>query len=226
MEEFEIAFRDIPFKYESIYRLMGYRDNEPDPRIREMIGEMMAELETVCRPRFGYGVFEGAIESDLTVRVSGVEFRPGRTITSSLKGASRYILFVATTGREFEAWLNAVKAENDIVRLFVADAIGSILADNLSFVGVERLEQRYAGTEMKLSNPYSPGYCGWHVREQKGLFSLLPKGICGVELTESCLMIPIKSVSGMVAMGKEVEKRPYGCAICGMKTCIGRNSQA
>ena len=55
--------------------------------------------------------------------------------------------------------------------------------------------------------------------EQRKLFTLLPPAPCGITLTDSCLMLPIKSISGVMAVGSCVEKRPYGCAICGRKDC-------
>mgnify|MGYP002480792993 FL=1 len=56
--------------------------------------------------------------------------------------------------------------------------------------------------------------------EQKKLFELFPENITGVHLTDSCLMLPIKSVSGIVAIGPEVKKRAYSCNICKMITCV------
>jgi hypothetical protein len=49
--------------------------------------------------------------------------------------------------------------------------------------------------------PYSPGYCGWTVRGQKNLFERLGPEQMGVTLNDSCLMTPIKSVSGVLVAG-------------------------
>ena len=75
---------------------------------------------------------------------------------------------------------------------------------------------------LRISNSYSPGYCGWNVAEQHRLFALLPERPCGIELGRSALMKPEKSVSGIIALGREVEKRPYGCAICNRRNCYKR----
>ena len=48
---------------------------------------------------------------------------------------------------------------------------------------------------------YSPGYCGWNVSGQRALFrALLPEQI-GIALNASCLMTPLKSVSGVIIGG-------------------------
>jgi hypothetical protein len=57
------------------------------------------------------------------------------------------------------------------------------------------------------------------VEEQKKLFSFLPKEFCGVSLTDSALMIPIKSISGIIGVGKNVEYKQYFCDTCGRKDC-------
>ena len=58
---------------------------------------------------------------------------------------------------------------------------------------LDRLERYVAPEGLRITNSYSPGYCGWNVSEQHALFSLLPEGFCGVRLCESGLMLPIKS---------------------------------
>ena len=74
----------------------------------------------------------------------------------------------------------------------------------------------------KITNRYSPGYCGWDVAEQHKLFQLIPDNFCGVRLNESSLMNPEKSVSGIIGIGENVKYNPYTCRICDMKDCIYR----
>jgi len=71
-----------------------------------------------------------------------------------------------------------------------------------------------AQTGLKITNRYSPGYCGWVTSEQHKLFALLPKDICSIRLTESSLMLPIKSVSGFIGIGPNVRFNPYTCQLC------------
>ena len=75
------------------------------------------------------------------------------------------------------------------------------------------------------TNRYSPGYCGWNVSEQKNIFQLIPEKFCGIELTDSCVMVPMKSVSGIIGIGKEVRYNPYTCNLCKMENCFYRNSK-
>ena len=75
---------------------------------------------------------------------------------------------------------------------------------------------------LNITNRYSPGYCGWDVSEQQKLFFLLPENCCGIRLTDSSLMLPIKSVSGVIGVGKTVRKTAYKCAVCDKEDCYLR----
>ena len=99
--------------------------------------------------------------------------------------------------------------------------MGSVLAEAC----VARLEQQLdSDLNVPHTLPYSPGYCGWRVTEQHLLFGMLPDRPCGIELTESSLMYPIKSVSGIIGIGSRVERKPYGCAICRNTACYKRRT--
>jgi hypothetical protein len=48
---------------------------------------------------------------------------------------------------------------------------------------------------------FSPGYCGWHISAQRRLFEFLKPGEIGIDLNDSFLMTPLKSVSGVIVTG-------------------------
>jgi hypothetical protein len=73
---------------------------------------------------------------------------------------------------------------------------------------------------------YSPGYCGWHITAQRALFEALRPEEMGIRLNESCLMQPLKSISGVIAAGRpEIhvfdDAFPF-CAACATRPCRER----
>ncbi|MCX6843389.1 MAG: hypothetical protein NTX53_14035 [candidate division WOR-3 bacterium] len=73
---------------------------------------------------------------------------------------------------------------------------------------------------------YSPGYCGWDITGQRQLFQALRPEEIGITLRESCLMEPLKSISGvLVAARPEVHRfdntYPF-CSACTTQTCRSR----
>ena len=150
----------------------------------------------------------------------------GRIIERQLHGSEAYALFVCTAGVEFEQYQQQLKAEGDMVRVFIADALGSVMAEKCA----DRMEESLQASIDKLgwhhTNRFSPGYCGWHVSGQQQLFPLFEGNTCGVRLTDSSLMVPIKSVSGIIGVGEKVRKMDYTCGLCDFKQCYKRKRKA
>jgi len=71
--------------------------------------------------------------------------------------------------------------------------------------------------------PYSPGYCGWKVAEQSKLFKMFPADFCNIGLTESMMMDPVKSISGIIGVGRDVKFDAYTCNLCNSLNCLYKN---
>ena len=141
-------------------------------------------------------------------------------------------LFAVTLGQPITDTVAQLFSEHDYLTATLLDAMASLLAEGL----VESLEARFArhlaergGHSTALG--YSPGYCGWHVSGQKALFSILKPEKIGVSLGTSCMMRPLKSVSGiLVAGGPEVHDFDTiytccsGCDTLECRECIARIS--
>ena len=159
-------------------------------------------------------------QSDVKLIIDKVEFMTGRIITHALNGASSYVFFTATIGSGFDNYCRHLKSGDDELKIFVADMIGSVIAEAVVSWLMGKLKDLAKEEGWLISNNYSPGYCDWALIEQQKLFGFFPENITGIRLTDSCLMLPIKSVSGVVAIGVGIKKRPYGCSICRMPTCF------
>jgi hypothetical protein len=58
--------------------------------------------------------------------------------------------------------------------------------------------------------------------EQRKLFRLLGGNPCEIALSDVCLMTPIKSISGIIGLGKAVQTGIYACRYCELETCYKR----
>ena len=221
MKSFEMDFDAITLDLGEMYRFMGLspENGAPDGEIGEFFDRTLEQIEKVCRPRFGYRILPAGEIAGRSIVIGGETFKTGAVITPFFREATHFALFVATAGAEFDAWLHGQKESGDIMAEYVGDAFGSEIAEGAARETALRLEAEAASLGMQCSNAYSPGYCGWRIDEQQRFFSLLPPAPCGITLNASCLMTPIKSVSGLIALGPHMEKKPYGCAICDRKDC-------
>lgn len=216
-KDFQISPEELPEK--EVWFAMGYRDSVPEQRIRDMVLEIRAALVPKAVLRYMYQVVDAEKLSPRQVRFADKTFTPEGIICSYLKGMTSALLFIGSAGWEFDKAKEDLKAEDNIVADYIADSIGTALAE----MTVSRIERDYDGVGT-LSMPYSPGYCDWNIREQHLLFSLFPERPCGVILTESSLMTPEKSVSGFFALGESLVRQPYHCEICKNKRCYKRRN--
>lgn len=214
----QLSWDDITLNWEDFTLSLG-KGYRLEGEVQEIFSALEKRVAQLCKPRWGYSVFPLEASDKSWIMLDGCRLQTGRIITPFLKDAEECALFVATAGAEFEAFQHAVKESGQIMEEFLLDAFGSAIAEATVREACKSMEKMAADEGMGVSFPYSPGYCGWKVTDQQILFSLLPEQPCGVSLTFSSLMCPIKSVSGVVAMGKQITRQKYGCELCGKKDC-------
>lgn len=227
MLEQTIRFDDLRFSLSELYEAMGYGDSTPDPMTISESVAVIREVRELVRPTFLFFYADGELNLEKEVlTVQGKDFHIGKIISRQLRGSESYAFFAATAGQEFEAYQERLKQEGDIVKIYIADALGSILAEKTADYMEEALEKELIQKNWKHTNRYSPGYCGWHVSEQQNLFSIFPVSEpCGIQLTSSSLMLPIKSVSGVIGLGTDVRKLEYTCGLCNFEQCFRRKQR-
>ncbi|MBP5340474.1 MAG: methionine synthase [Prevotella sp.] len=212
MSEKQLSFNELGIEVADIYRQMGYGEATPDDQVRVETDRLMDEIGSWLRPRFCYFV-----DSQLPAT-----FNTGQTISRQLDGAEAYAFFIATAGIEYEAYQQRLKQEGDMVRTYIADALGSVIAEACADQMECHLQASIDKLQWKHTNRFSPGYCGWSVTQQQLLFPLFRGHTCGVRLNDSSLMLPIKSVSGIIGLGRNVSRKDYACHLCNQEQCYKR----
>ncbi len=197
-----------------------------DQHTLDLCTQLIEECREIFTPQGAYVVRE-ALPGNSMEEISIVEssFQTGKTIVKMLKGARQYIFFMATAGSGPESLARTLIKEGQYLEGYIVDLIASSLAEATAQYVHDHLKELGDRSGFKITNRYSPGYCGWKVDEQQKLFSLFPEGSCGIKLSESSLMSPIKSVSGVVGAGTEVSFRDYTCELCSMKDCNFRKTR-
>jgi len=223
--KFTLSLSELNIDINEIYLNLGYGGQIPDESFIEMINQLIEHIASFCKPRAGYLIMSGIIADKNYLEINNVRIKVGSVITKYLQNATHFASFVVTAGVEFDSYLEQLKAEGDIVSEFLVYSIGSEIAEATVRFVTEKITEEADNQGLKISHSYSPGHCSWHVREQQQLFSLLPKNPCGVELNESSLMHPVKSISGIIGLGKDIETTLYGCEICGLKSCFKRKTK-
>jgi len=162
---------------------------------------------------------------DVVITRNSIEIRKltlntGAIIANRFRNADTVGVFVATIGSELETKSAELLRNGDYTEGFFFDLVASEMVEKCGDILEEKLITFLSGTDLKITNRYSPGYCQWNVSEQKKLFSFLPDGFAGITLTESSLMLPIKSISGLIGIGRNAKKEVYQCSICDFDKCF------
>ena len=220
--KYHLSFNELSVNPHNTAPLLGYEGKLPDD-ILQIVQEVMHETATCFDICGGYQIFDHItlMEDRKKIRIENVEFTPNKIVHSQLKYSEQIAVFVCTAGERISEWSKQMILD-DPLKGFIADILGSVVVEAAIDVIQQKLKEEMWHAGIKITNRYSPGYCGWHTSEQQKLFSLFPKDICGIRLTESSLMLPIKSVSGFIGIGASVRFNAYTCDLCEATHCVYR----
>jgi len=212
-----ISFSEIDISLPLIFKEMGYGETAPSQQIEKIAADLLAETASKTHPKCLYNFFDGSVEEQFVVLADGAKIHTGAVISNLLQGSERFAFFAATAGQEFHNFQKIIEADDDIVKSFIINTIGTCVVEAAGDFMERLLVQELSG--VRHTARYSPGYCGWKLTGQKELFALLGDRPCGIELTDVCLMLPIKSISGVIGIGERVTENQYGCRFCELENC-------
>jgi hypothetical protein len=152
-----------------------------------------------------------------TVEVGGVVFR-SRVLRANLEHAQKVFPYIMTIGPALEQKASSL---GDLLKQYYLEEIANFALD-LGFSWLaEKLQARWGFAV--LSN-MSPGSLeDWPISEQKPLFSLFgdTEKAVGVRLTDHMLMLPRKSISGILFPS---EGTFTACELCPRERCPSRRA--
>lgn len=223
--KFQYSFHDLDIKISDVESLLGYNETSERELIQSLIEEAIQEAAGYCSIRAEYRIFKNVIPDDRNkaVFINDLKFDVQKIIFNQMKKSESIAVYVSTAGNEIGVRSREIMMGGDPLKGYILDIIGSLAADGAADLMQDSLAISVGQTGLKISNRYSPGYCGWSVGEQHKLFKLLPDNFCGITLTESALMNPVKSTSGFIGIGEHMKYNNYTCGYCDMTDCVYRN---
>jgi len=208
---------NIPFKIELDSFLKTIKLDKDHKEV-DKIQNYIKKANELGKPKAMYKqVFIDKIE-DEKVKIENQEFK-SKIMSVNLNDVHKVILYIVTCGKELNDW--AKKNEGDMLENYWLSMIQEEALRQALDVILEEIDNNYLPGSSSRMNPGS--LIDWSITEQKKLFKLLgnPKKEIGVKLTDSSLMIPQKSVSGMVY---PTETNFENCQVCPKKKCPSRSA--
>ncbi len=179
----------IEFEEKRILRLIGYKKKSEEVKepIKTLIAEEKQKLDYLLHPASIYTF----IDYDETNK------------HPIFKDAEKVALCICTIGPELEEEINELMKKNEMTRALILDAFGSEAAEEVAIQSDQILAEKAREMNLWPSKRFSPGYGKWDIKEQRFIFRIMPAKNIGVRLTESCMMVPRKSISFRINFYKE-----------------------
>lgn len=198
----QFAFDEVrPSEDEVLTRIGMPKGATVAPAVRALLTESAEKIAGSAEPR---GVFQSISKRDYEAVYHG----EGRNAAESpldliAPRAEALALFVGTIGERTGKEIANLFRSDDPALAMILDAYASETTNRIAEALAKEFLDQLRGdvTDAARVLPYSPGYCGWHLTGQRALFAALRPDDIGVVLQPSCLMMPIKSVSGVLVAG-------------------------
>jgi hypothetical protein len=215
----------LPVDETDILHLLERSENQTDQHTTDLVKFYLSKCRAIAAPQGGY-LWQNNIsfKSSSKLEIDGNSFSVGKIIAGKLKHVVAVALFAATAGPGPESLARELMGRGLYLEGYIVDLIGTAMVESMADQIHRKIAENAATLEMKVTNRYSPGYCSWKVDEQQKLFLLMPAEPCGIALTETSLMTPIKSVSGIIGIGPGVTFSEDICEVCPMKNCTFRKT--
>jgi hypothetical protein len=209
---------------QEILGLIGYGEaGAISARVDSLVDDYLDNYHDFIAPTFKYDFWSVKKVAGGRTRIGPVTLKSA-VLARLLERCERVAVFALTIGGYLEELVDQLSVSGLVLQATVLDAVGSGAAETLA-AEIQAEIARWADRRgLVISRRFSPGYCDWNVGQQGELFRLLGGEVTGITLTDSMLMVPRKSISGVIGIGLPghgiEEYNP--CTTCHKKDCPGR----
>jgi hypothetical protein len=182
-----------------------------------VVSEAVGLARSLLRIKAVYDISYIGVKDQETVEIGGVVFR-SRVLRHNLERAQKVFPFIMTVGPELEKKSGSL---GDLLRQYYLEETANIVLERAAGWLAEKLSARWGFPGLSCMSPGSLE--DWPITEQPKLFSLFgdTEKSVGVKLTDSLLMIPRKSISGIFFPSEEGF---ISCKLCPRENCPSRKA--
>jgi len=203
-------FKNIKLEYD-VDEIINFCHMERIKEKLDNIAEIISEGYKLLNPKAMYKPIEIYEIKDSRLILDDGTFFESNLLVEKLKCANELATYIVTIGPVLEQKV-AELGSLDLVKSFILDCVGTYaLRQIFNFI-----RKDYRPNNFTQVSKFSPGSTShWDMSQQRVLFDILgPKKVeeaIGVRLNEYCVMIPRKSVSGVMG---DTEEQFQECQIC------------
>ena len=201
IKEFQLQPDDFNFEkapYEKSKRLLKSERN------RQTYEEAKGDLFRLIKPVVGWNIFQiDSFKDGKVILTDGTKIGGG-PVVPVIKGAVEIILGICSIGPAVEEQTREYMKNKNMFKGVILDSLASWAVDKTRKKFCNWITKNIHMNEgYRTSIMLSPGESEWLITEQSVIFKLLKQEAqeIGVRLTESMLMIPLKSLSLLIGAG-------------------------
>jgi hypothetical protein len=186
---------NIHVQKEDLLKQIGYK-RPPQPKLLQIVEEMLESLEGLLEPRLAF---------------KGIQDE--KNLPPFLAGAVLKYAGAATLGPKLENKVKDLFDEGKPAEAYVLDIAGSIAITEAGHFLWDEIKQDAAAKGYKKGLRRTPGCLGIDIATQQWIFKRIAYPDLGIELTQSWMMVPRKSLSFLARFGGKLEGA-FSCKGC------------
>ncbi len=212
------AITNIPFELD-MEGLLKEAHIEPGTNDAREFEDILNKAQKVARPKALYKECFIQSKGEETITIDDIIFT-SRALCMNLNQVERVFAHVTTCGKEID---EIDISDNDFLKRFWLDSIKATLLGISCHHLSNLLNRRYKLGKTSTMSPGSGDVNVWPIEQQRELFALFGdvETLIGVTLTDSFLMIPNKSLSG-ISFSNEIDFQ--SCQLCHRENCLERRA--
>ena len=210
---------------DELAKLLGGQKKKSLPKsIRKKVTTARQKLKKLIKPSLHYRIVKPSVLDDDVVQLDETVEFTSTQLAKTLKNAEEIVCFVGTIGTGVEDEVNRLLNKQKLADAYILDAMASVAVENMIDRFQDLMENRFSDEDRTVTLRFSPGYCDWPVTQQKELFDIFNPKQLNVELLDSCLMKPRKSVSGVFGITPQESESYNPCRDCPTRRCESRRN--
>jgi hypothetical protein len=203
-QSFQFDLPDIPFPMKDIYRRIGMPGDEVARHsgVKQALEEALNIARPLIIPRSSVRFLQIGRRSGNAVEFVNSPFiLRSSQVVKLLAACPAAVFFMVTIGKSLEDKVHELAQQRDVTLAFMLDAIASETADAAAdLLHRKIISDLFHDDGYQVTARFSPGYGDWPVTVQPDLLRICDGSKIGISVTESCLMIPRKSVSAVFGL--------------------------
>ena len=202
---------------------IGYgSDYQPSARIDSLISDYVENVHFLIDPSYSYVIRDIGLVQGSSGVIGGSVIFQSEVVARLLEQCDEVAVFLVTIGNHLEETVRRLTEDRLMLQATVLDAIGSAAVEKVADLVQGRIGQMASIQGLSISRRFSPGYCDWDISQQRMVFRAMNGDCAGIHLTKECLMLPCKSISGIIGIGRGDIGNYNPCKTCNRHDCRGR----